>query len=649
MNNLTGRMKSGTVSAIVSSDVLGTVALLETLSNRTSASRYRHLYKLDVRLNDKFVDTHQFTYRRRVTYLPTGDAILPAMLTVREALIFHARMSRMSSRGSHRTADKLVANLKLANQEHKLISELTLPEKARARVAIALVSRPAALLLDSPLFGLDVYEAFQTIAVLKQVAVDLNIAVLVSVSQPSSEVLFTLDKVTFLSKGAVVYAGKPNRIVPYFLQLGYSCPKSYSPSDFLLFLLEVIPVEEHDRLVSSWGWQVGNALDQEMQTNETPGMLNAEPDEAISSPSSPRSQPLSPKIMADLTAIERIVESDDEGDEEDEEEAAENGAAAAANLFSPPVKEKPANRVASFFGDRKSSSSRVNFFHQFWLLYKRELVFLRRSWGTVVVRLLLLSVLCGVIALMLYSIGDSAQQALGQDASKLTPDEISNRMNNYYGAISVMVIIALFGQVEGISVAIPSIRLLFLAEHAFASFYGSFVFFLAQLLIELPLTFVHALIQVSIVYWIVGFVGSWIDWVSVVFCAAVATSSLGWLISCISRTPLVALQLIPIVLLPQLLFSGLLTDLEMIPSWLKWMEYLCYLKYCINLGFLVEAEQYMSMNPVPTPIQFLADQNSIKSVNISTYVWLIVFITVGCRLLALFALYYYRTRRYLKL
>ena len=87
----------------------------------------------------------------------------------------------------------------------------------------------------------------------------------------------------------------------------------------------------------------------------------------------------------------------------------------------------------------------------------------------------------------------------------------------------------------------------------------------------------------------------------------------------------------------------------MIPSWLKWMEYLCYLKYCINLGFLVEAEQYMSMNPVPTPIQFLADQNSIKSVNISTYVWLIVFITVGCRLLALFALYYYRTRRYLKL
>ncbi len=107
-------MKSGTVCAIVSSDAAGTVALLETLSNRSSASRYRHLFKLDVRLNDKFVDTHQYSYRKRVTYLPSGDAILPGKSTVREALMFHAQMRRMSSRAGAKLVDKLISNLRLS-------------------------------------------------------------------------------------------------------------------------------------------------------------------------------------------------------------------------------------------------------------------------------------------------------------------------------------------------------------------------------------------------------------------------------------------------------------------------------------------------------------------------------------------------------
>jgi hypothetical protein len=210
-------------------------------------------------------------------------------------------------------------------------------------------------------------------------------------------------------------------------------------------------------------------------------------------------------------------------------------------------------------------------------------MFLSRSWEALVVRFLLLSILCTLISLMLYNIGTEAAQAIAP-GSTMPEAEADNRLNNYYGAIAVMVVMALFGQIEGISVAIPSIRLLFLAEHSFASFYGTVAFFLTQFLVELPLLLLHAVVQTSIAYWIVGFIGSYIQWVGVVFCTAVATNSIGWLISCVSRTPLMALQLIPVVLLPQLLFSGLLTDVELIPPGLKWMEYICYLKYCINVA-----------------------------------------------------------------
>ena len=628
-------MKSGTVSAIVSSDPEGTVALMETLSSRSSASRYKHLYKLDVRVNERSIDTHQYSYRKRVTYFPSGYAILPPKSTVREALTFHAMMGRMSERSSKRIVDKILTNLKLTEKADRLIQELSLTERARARVGLALVSRPAALLLDLPLFGLDVYEAFQTITVLKQVAVDLNIAVLISVTQPSSEVLFALDKVTFLSKGSVIYSGRPDGVVHYFYQLGYSCPPSYSPSDFLLFLVEVVPPEEHDRLVSSWQWHVGNALDMEQQ------MMNEDD--------------VDDEIDKGVANISTVTFGDGEAPPMTENLDRFRSAAGFTDLVSidaqSTARVKKDTKTLSFFGEQKrgwNSSNRVSFFKQFLLLYKRELLFLRRSWGAFLVRFSLLAILCGLISLLIYQIGTEARTSILNPGSTPAAD-IETHMNNYYGAIAVMVILALFGQVEGISVAIPSIRLLFLAENSFANFYGLIVFFLTQFLVELPLLLLHAVTQVSIAFWTVGFAGSYIQWVGIVFCTAVATNSVGWVISCVSRNPLVALQLIPVVILPQLLFSGLLTDVELIPTWLRWMEYLCYLKYCINLAFLIEVDPYMKMTPVPTPVQNLADQNSINPDNVGPYVSLVVLIIVGCRMMAAFAIVFFRKRRYLKL
>lgn len=614
------------------------MALLETLSDRGYASRYKHLLKLDVRVNDRVVDTHRHSYRKRVTYLPTGDAILPPRSTLREALMFHARMSRMSDVSGSKMVSKILANLKLAGLEHRKIFQLSATEKARARVGIALMSRPAALLLDAPLFGLDVYEAYQMLAVLKQVASDLNIAILISADQPSSEVLFALDQVIFLSKGCAVFAGPPDGIVPYFAQLGYECPPAYSPSDFLLFLFEVVPAEEHYRLVASWQWHIGNstaqlALPSVLEDSvQYPRWASALAEDQTSEISSVES--VSDILQDDLGAADRADGQD-----------ALRPMTIPERSESPPT--SPSNR--GFFGEPNASSHRASWFKQFYLLYTRELVFLARSWYATAVGLLLFSVLSVMVALILFNMGSDAQAAL------LTPDQLSEtevdaRVANYYGAIAVMVILALFGQVEGVSVTIPSIRLLYLAEHSFADFYGSAAFFLSQLLIELPLTFLNALIQVTAAYWIVGFQGSFVEWVGVVFATSVATSAVGWLISCTSKSPLTALQLVPVVFLPQLLFSGLLTDVQLIPPWLNWLEYMCYLKYCINIAFLIECKDYLDLAPnVPAAIEAIEVQNSINRDQIRLYVSIVVIITVACRLVAAVALYRFRVTHYLKL
>merc|ERR1712025_1368769 len=49
-----------------------------------------------------------------------------------------------------------------------------------------------------------------------------------------------------------------------------------------------------------------------------------------------------------------------------------------------------------------------------------------------------------------------------------------------------------------------------------------------------------------------------------------------------------AIQLMPLVMLPQMLFSGLFIPVDAIPSSLKWVQYLCPLKYAINLLAMTE-------------------------------------------------------------
>merc|ERR1712061_934740 len=49
-----------------------------------------------------------------------------------------------------------------------------------------------------------------------------------------------------------------------------------------------------------------------------------------------------------------------------------------------------------------------------------------------------------------------------------------------------------------------------------------------------------------------------------------------------------AMQFAPLVLLPQMLFSGLFIPVNSIPVSLRWLQYVCPLKYAINAMGVVE-------------------------------------------------------------
>jgi hypothetical protein len=109
------------------------------------------------------------------------------------------------------------------------------------------------------------------------------------------------------------------------------------------------------------------------------------------------------------------------------------------------------NQVRSIEGGKPSSlqsrkpfvrNSRLNFFAQFNFLYIREFKFFTRSIDSFIVRTALFAILSALVALMLFDIGTDAIGAL---TNMMDASVLETTLNDYYGAISIMILLGLFG------------------------------------------------------------------------------------------------------------------------------------------------------------------------------------------------------------
>ena len=85
-----------------------------------------------------------------------------------------------------------------------------------------------------------------------------------------------------------------------------------------------------------------------------------------------------------------------------------------------------------------------------------------------------------------------------------------------------------------------------------------------------------------------AFNGGWFLFVITYWIAGLAAASTALLVGCIVPNAEVAQQSAPALFVPQLLFAGFFIKTAQIPEWLNWVQYLCGLKYGMNLFILNE-------------------------------------------------------------
>lgn len=269
---ITAEFQPGRLNVIMGPSGSGKTSLLNSIARRLRGSFGTQYRVYGDMLYNGAVPSESVI--RSVTSFVTqdDDALMPS-LTVRESLRFAAglRLPRwMSREEKNRRAEEIL--LKMGLKEcadnligNELIKGISGGEKRRVTIAIQILTDPKVLLLDEPTSGLDAFTAMSIIEVLKGLAAEGRTLVM-TIHQARSDLFQHFSGVLLLARGGYpVYVGEGEKMLPYFGSLGYECPKTTNPADFVLDLI-TIDLQQEDReattrervehLISNWGNKV---------------------------------------------------------------------------------------------------------------------------------------------------------------------------------------------------------------------------------------------------------------------------------------------------------------------------------------------------------------------------------------------------------
>lgn len=206
---------------------------------------------------------------------------------------------------------------------------------------------------------------------------------------------------------------------------------------------------------------------------------------------------------------------------------------------------------------------------QLYMLFKRELLNVARNRGGLIARYsipIFLNLLYGLIFF---------QAGKGSD------------LTTHYGAAVMIMVGAMFGSAQPMILAFPLERPIFLREFATNTYSGS-AYFISKAVVDAPLALLNAVLAMLVTYWLIAFQGSLILLILEYFALGQVAAASALVLGSVAASTEVAMQVTPLVFVPQLLFAGFFIKISQIPVWLRWAQWLCSLKFTLNLVMATE-------------------------------------------------------------
>jgi len=127
----------------------------------------------------------------------------------------------------------------------------------------------------------------------------------------------------------------------------------------------------------------------------------------------------------------------------------------------------------------------------------------------------------------------------------------------------------------------PAERAVFLREHS-ANMYGVSAYYFGRSTTEIPFVVMFPVIMTSISYYIVGFnpeVSKFFIFMLISVLVALAGNAIGLFVGCCFSDTKVATNIVPMIFLPWMIFTGVYINSQEIPAWLRWFQYTSPFRY----------------------------------------------------------------------
>jgi hypothetical protein len=232
-----------------------------------------------------------------------------------------------------------------------------------------------------------------------------------------------------------------------------------------------------------------------------------------------------------------------------------------------------------------------------WLTH-REIVNTRRDVGALIGRFAVTFILNLLFGLIFYN-------AASRDNADNT------NFTAHFGSITMCLISSMFGSAQPIMLSFPYERPMFLREYSTGT-YSSLAYFLSKLVVEIPMNFVQTLEAFILTYFLLGMQGNFILIVLAAWGLGMCSCSVAVCMGCSVGDVKSVTELAPLLFVPQMLFVGFFIRTSLIPVFLRWAQYLCSLKYAMNLIILTEF-RLTSSSCTSSPAAYANCESLIKS------------------------------------
>ncbi|KAI0775145.1 hypothetical protein BD413DRAFT_294544 [Trametes elegans] len=237
LDNISGSAKPGQLLAIMGASGAGKSTFLDILARKNK----KGVVSGTTLVNGREIADADF---KKVMGFVDQEDTLMSTLTVYETVLYSAllRLPREMSLEAkkYRTLETMnelgilgIKDSRIGDTGRRSISG---GEKRRVSIACELVTSPSILFLDEPTSGLDAYNALSVIDSLVSLARDYNRTVVFTIHQPRSNIVSLFDQLIVLARGKLIYSGEADKVTDYLAQVGHPCPLGFNVADFLIDL-----------------------------------------------------------------------------------------------------------------------------------------------------------------------------------------------------------------------------------------------------------------------------------------------------------------------------------------------------------------------------------------------------------------------------